>query len=207
MCPQDMASPEKGGTVEVAPRVGMPSQSRVLGRGTPLSEVGAGRDKAEPRAHRDPQHGCNGAEQPRPPSPASPPNPSGDTRCHQVTPSTGWRSHLPAAAMQRGWAPSRPLAPALPAAPTGTHHLSQFGLQVSLLHAQLLVGLDHLLQLLLPLFALLQLPRREVGMGGQLGDPPHPPVPLAPLTSCWNWLSCCCSDAFSLLSSDVSLAS
>lgn len=68
----------------------MPSQTRVLGQGASLGEVGAGRDKAEPRAHRNPQRGRNGGEQPRPPGPASPPNPSGDTSGPM-----GWRSHLP----------------------------------------------------------------------------------------------------------------
>lgn len=109
----------------------------------------------------------------------------------------------PAQHTLRGRGPRCPQAPV----PTSTHHLSQLGLQIRLLHTELLVGLDHLLQLLLPLFALLQLPGMQGGVSGQFGDPPCPPALPAPLTSCWNWLSCCCSDAFSLLSSDVSLAS
>lgn len=105
--------------------------------------------------------------------------------------------------------------PTVPSAPSpSTHHLPQLALQVSLLHAQLLIGLDHLLQLLLPLLALLQLSGRhtrgcvEGTLGGQLAETPgsSPSLPPVPLTSCWNWLSCCCSDAFSLLSSEVSLA-
>lgn len=43
-----------------------------------------------------------------------------------------------------------------------THHLPQLRLKVSLLHTQLLIGLDHLTQLFFPLLAFLQL----VGGGG-----------------------------------------
>lgn len=153
--------------------------------------------------HYNLQRGHNGGEQPRPPQPCIP---TESLRWHQQP--RGMEKPFAQLLPWRGEGDPdvlRHRSP--PAAPTGTHHLSELGLQVSLLHAQLLVGLDHLLQLLLPLFALLQLPGRQAGVGSQLGDPPRPPAPPAPLTSCWNWLSCCCSDAFSLLSSDVSLAS
>lgn len=72
-----------------------------------------------------------------------------------------------------------PVTPPVPAPPpaAGAHHLAQLRLQVCLLHAQLLVGLDHLVQLLLTLLALLQLQGRGGGQHTAWGPPVIPGAP------------------------------
>lgn len=64
--------------------------------------------------------------------------------------------------------------------PHSAHHLAQLRLQVCLLHTQLLIGLDHLVQLLLALLALLQLQDRAGGSTAIQGTPKAPSTPLPP---------------------------